>query len=100
MSRTNLNDEDVNFIFQYLKNNTSILKINLTENNLTDKCLNEDFKNFITNNKTIEKLEMDGNNFSEEGIDNFINLLKENFSLTDVSISELAYNDQLDVIFI
>jgi len=39
---------------------------------------------------------MDGNNFSEDGIDLFIGILRDNYSLTDVSISELAYNDQLD----
>jgi len=48
-------------------------------------------------NRTIATLEMEGNKFDNDGINLIIENLAKNWSLTDLTISTHATNDQLDI---
>jgi hypothetical protein len=96
-SRKKINDEEATHIFKFMEKNTAIIKLNLMDNLISDKSINNILE-FLRKNKTIETLELEGNDITVDGIDKFIVGLKDNWSLTDLFISEEAFNDQLDVI--
>lgn len=91
----NIDDRKAKDIFQALSANTFCLKVILTDNSITDSSLSQICET-LQKNKTIESLELEGNQFTSKGIDDFLKGLSKNTSLTDVTISENATDQQLD----
>ena len=85
--------DDIRLIAEYLKENTSLVTLDLTNNNFGDKAL-EVLLVSLEKNKTLKTLILTNNNFSEMALIAFVKAIANNHTITDLKIDPPNLFDQ------
>lgn len=101
----NLKIEDLKFRFELiphdifkkimnnLMNNTNLLQLDISHNNLTDDCIKE-LSEYLKVNKKLKVLNLEKNNIGDEGLKILSEILLQNNEIKELDISWNNYTDE------
>ena len=92
LSRCLIKDEGAKALADALKTNTSLIALNLSNNNVEDKGAASLADALKTNTSLIE-LNLSNNNVEDEGAEALADALKRNTSLTELDLSDIIVGD-------
>lgn len=92
ISKHSLDAEAAEALADVLKNNDTVVSLDLSKNNIGDKGV-QALAELLKNNKTLEELILSRNNITKTGVEALVEALKVNKTLKELDLSENDLGD-------